>query len=287
VEFLAILIAVAVMRLRGTGAPLQQDGWFFTLRGLLAGKLSGNRRHLALILLPALGALLLQVAVHGRFYGALDLVFFVLVLIYSCGRGNLAQELAAYLQRWNRGDFHAAYRQLATDPAMSLSDDGSVADPVALHELARRRLYYRGFERLFAALFWFFFLGPAGAIAYRSAVLASEAARVEGATGADSVPLRWLEWLPVRICGLVFALVGDFDKGLYAWQRVVVGSRIGTADALDLCGNAALGIQAPAAAQRSDELIVRGTCELQSVLTLGNRALVVWLVIMGLLAMIF
>ncbi len=286
-EFLAILIAVGVLQLRGTGAPLQQDGWFFTLRGLLGDRLSVTTRHVALIALPALLTLLVQLAVEARAYGLAELVFFVVVLIYSLGRGDLALELGAYLQRWSRGDFHAAYRQLVTDPGVRLGEDESVANPGGLHDVARRRLYYRGFERVFAALFWFFFLGPAGAIAYRAAVLANDAARAEAALVGDSAPLHWLEWLPVRICGLVFALVGDFDKGLYAWQRVLADARIATAEALELCGNAALGIAAPVAAETTDELVARGTRELQAIATLAGRALIVWLVVMAALAMIF
>lgn len=286
-EFLAILIAVGVLQLRGNGAPLQEDGWFFTLRGLLHGRMSEGARRIVLILLPALAAVLLQAVVDARLYGLPELVFFIVVLVYSLGRHDLARELETYVQRWERGDFHAAYRQLATDPGIDMGDDASVTDPLALHRLARRLLYYRGFERLFAVLFWFFFLGPAGAIAYRAAVLEHDAAQAEGNRTGGSGPLHWLEWLPVRLCGLLFALVGDFDKGLYGWQRVLGAAQASTADVLEVCGNASLGIADPGPGEGVNELVARAMRELQSIMTLAGRALVAWLVIMGMLAMIF
>lgn len=287
VEFLAILIAIGYLHLRGTGMPLQHDGWFYTLRGLLGTTLSETWRLSALILLPTLVVLVLQLMVHGRFYGVADLAFLVVALIYSLGRGNLAHELDEYLQRWNRGDFQAAYRQLATDPGIGLAEDDGIANPVALHVAARRRLYYRGFERGFVVLFWFFFLGPAAAVAYRMAVLAYDVKCAEARANIDFALLRWLEWLPVRLCGLAFALVGNFDRGLWAWQRVFADSRMPSPEALEACGNAALGFDATDADESKDALIVRGTRELQAIASLGGRALILWLVIMGMLAMIF
>ncbi len=286
-EFLAILIAVAIMHLRGTGMPLQQDGWFHTLRGLLAPYLAEGPRQVVLVVLPTLVVLVLQAVLDGRFYGLAELVFFVVVLIYSLGRGRLTEELGEYLLRWSRSDFQAAYRQLATDPGVGLGEDDGITNPAALHAVARRQLYYRGFERGFVVLFWFFFLGPAGAVVYRMAALVNAMRRAEGLASEDSTLLRWIEWLPVRVCGLAFALVGHFDRALYAWQRVMGNSRIATAEALELCGNAALDLDVPADGEDRAALIERGTRELQAVASLGGRAFILWLVIMGLLAMIF
>ena len=52
-------------------------------------------------------------------------------------------------------------------------------DPRTLHMHARRHLYYRSFERLFAVLFWFVVLGPAGALVYRLAALDQARLRLE------------------------------------------------------------------------------------------------------------
>lgn len=321
-EFLAILVALAILQLRGS-APLQQDRWYAVYRRWIAARLGGIARQAVLILVPVIAVVLLQRAASGRVFGLAELALFVLVLLYAMGRGNLAAALTDYLQRWSRGDFQAAFRQLSTEAAAGLPGPDAVVHPQALHELARRRLYYRHFERLFAVLFWFVVLGPAGALAYRIAVLEHEASRgdtgvpadaasaavVEPVGGAvddavaiavvepapDAVPaaveestlLRWIEWLPARLAGISFALVGDFDACLYAWQRVMAETRIATAEALERCGNAALVFAAPEAEESTDALIARGSRELQAIENLNGRALLVWLVLIAALAMIF
>lgn len=323
-EFLAILVALAILQLLGS-APLQQDRWYAVYRRWIAARLRGIPRQAVLILVPVVAVLLLQRAASGRFFGLAELALFVLVLLYALGRGNLAAALTDYLQRWSRGDFQAAFRQLSAEAASGLPEPDAVVHPQALHELARRRLYYRHFERLFAVLFWFVVLGPAGALAYRIAVLEHEASRgetgvpaepesaavavVEPVGGAvddvaaaavaepalhavpvaaeESTLLRWIEWLPARLAGISFALVGDFDACLYAWQRVLTETRLATAEALERCGNAALTFAVPDAEETTDTLIARGSRELQAIENLNSRALLVWLVLIAALAMIF
>lgn len=329
-EFLAILVALGIVQLRGS-TPLQHDRWYAGYRRWVAARLHGIPRQAVLILVPVIAVVLLQRAASGRLFGLAELVLFVLVLLYALGRGNLAAALTDYLQRWSRGDFQAAFRQLSTEAAGGLPEPDAVVHPQALHELACRRLYYRHFERLFAVLFWFVVLGPAGALAYRIVVLEREASRGEsgmpaGAASAavveplggavddvaaaavddvevgavaepalEAVPaaveesalLRWIEWLPARLAGISFALVGDFDACLYAWQRVMAEARLATAEALERCGNAALTFAAPAVEATTDTLIARGSRELQAIENLNSRALLVWLAIIAALAMIF
>lgn len=286
-EFLAILIALAVMQLRGSGAPFQGDAWFQAWRARVAPRLQGIPRQLALILLPALVVLLLQRAAAGRLFGVAELILCIVALLYSFGRGNLATALTDYLHRWSRGDFQAAFQQLNQEAASQLPEQDAVAHPQALHELARKRLYYRSFERVLAALFWFFVLGPAGAVAYRLAVLEHDAARHDAQPAAEGRLLHWLEWLPARLAGISFALVGHFDDCLYAWQRVLTDTRVATVDVLQACGGAALLLPTPADEESTDALIGRGTRELQAIENLFSRALLVWLAIIAALVMIF
>jgi membrane protein required for beta-lactamase induction len=287
VEFLAILIALAILHLHGSVAPLQYDGWFRVLRQRVAARLSGARLLLVLVFLPAFVVFLGQRAAEGRLYGLAELGLFLVALFYALGRGNLAAALTDYLQRWSRGDFEAAFQQLSEEASAQVPEQEAVANPQALHQVARRRLYYRGFERVFAVLFWFGVLGPAGAVGYRLAVLEGEAARGSSDALPDSVLVHWLEWVPARLAGICFGLVGDFDACLYAWQRVLGDARIATVDALESCGNAALGLLPPAADESADALIARGTREMRAVDNLYRRALLAWLVIIAALAMIF
>ena len=63
--------------------------------------------------------------------------------------------------------------------------------------------------------------GPAGALVYRLAALDRAMVRAEASGEAQGLALvHWLDWLPVRLAGLGFALVADFDACTKAWRRL-------------------------------------------------------------------
>lgn len=305
-ELLALLIALALYGLWGSGGPLQQDGWFVTLHRALAQWLSGSALQLVAVLGPALATLLLLVVIDDALFGLLGLALLTALLLWAFGRGNLGAALAEYLERWSRGDFQAAFELLQASGA----DDRpapDVADPAALHALARQRLYYRDFERVFAVLFWFVALGAAGAIAYRLAALehrhgaapaaAGEPQTVEGEPEAAAtvvppavhggLPLMfWMDWVPARLLAVSYALVGDFDACLYRWRAALDDRALVAPAVLEDCGNAALQIGHAPAEETRESLISRGAAELESVVVLHRRALLVWLVVIALVSMI-
>ncbi|MBU6993563.1 regulatory signaling modulator protein AmpE [Ferrovum myxofaciens] len=72
------------------------------------------------------------------------------------------------------------------------------------------------YQRFFAPLFWFFLLpGGWGPLLYCGTALLVEAE-------PDGLFYRrmqaGLDWTPVRLLALTFALVGDFEEALYAWR---------------------------------------------------------------------
>jgi AmpE protein len=282
VEFLALMVALGVYAYRGDGAPVQHDAWFRSLRGVLADRMSGKGLRIAAIVLPVAVLELVYLWMGGILGGLPEFLLLVVVLVYSLGRGNLSAAVSEYLERWSRGDFQAAHQQLMDDPDASSLEP--VENPSALHAAARRRLYYRSFERLYAVVFWFVLGGPAAALAYRLAWLQEDVASPEAAATPDDFPLRdWLEWLPARLLALSFALVGDFDACLRRWRDVFSGSGHASVDVLESCGNAALGLQEGFDAESPEQLVLRGAAEIESVQVLHRRALVVWLVVVAFL----
>ena len=284
-ELLAILIALGLFGLWGSGGPVQRDGWFVALHRGLAGWLGGGVLRVTAVILPSLAVGLLHLWVRDALYGLASLLLLVVVLLYAFGRGNLGVATADYLERWSRGDFQAAYQLLrATGDAPG--DAEPVAVPRELHALARSRYYYAAFERRFAVLFWFLVLGPAGAMAYRLAALESAQARPTDTPATGLALVHWLDWLPVRLLGISYALVGDFDAGLDRWRTLLDDTRTPAAAVLEACGNAAqrLGADAPPD-EPVESLIARGAAELESIEVLHRRALLVWMVVIALLVM--
>ena len=273
-EFIALLIVIALLQVWGSGGPVQRDEWFLGIRNWLGGWFDGAPRQLVVILIPTLALVAIKQTLDDRGYGLAELVLLVVVLLYSMGRGDLSDAIARYLDRWRRGDFQAAYEQLRAEARQRLPED-AVSNPQSLHRIVRSRVYYRSYERLFAVLFWFALGGAAGAFAYRLTVLDREAQR-EGDTALPI--LYWLDWIPARLTALSFALIGNFDACYREWRQLFGYSRLPAVDLLERCGNAALGIDDPGIVEEetAEQLILRGSRQIEAVELLQRRTVVVW-----------
>lgn len=219
-NFLSIIAALALVQWWGSGAPLQRDQWFYSwiervqtwelLKTHSAGRL------LVAILGPCL-ALWLVIWGLACWWGT-GWVFFVAVpvLLYSLGRGEFTAQVKAYLLASKRGDSVAASQAVAQlQGDLPSADQASADDWETLNREALSIISYRGFERMFAVLFWFLILGPVGALLYRLSALYLE-------RQPDSFAERWLwllEWPAVRLMGFTLAMAGNFDTCFSRWQR--------------------------------------------------------------------
>ena len=134
-ELLAILLALGVFGVRGDGGAIQSDGWFGGFRAWLSRWVNGRVLQLGCVLLPAALVSVIYAKIDDAIFGLAGLVFLLLVLVYSFGRGNLGALYAGYLERWSRGDFQAAWRVIG-EP--DVNDAESVREPAELHAVARR-----------------------------------------------------------------------------------------------------------------------------------------------------
>lgn len=271
---LTILIVIASLQFWGSGGPLQQDHWFRKWHDWLKTYASeGTPAHLiATALLPGLLIGAVVAIVGGQFWGLGELILGVVVLLYSLGRGDLSAELADYLDSWNRGDFAGAFVKLSRT-SFGLE---SVETAIEVHRVARNRLYMRGFERLFAVIFWFLVLGPAGALVYRLI-------RLYPSDEEASRELRWrvlqvVDWIPARLVACGFSVIGDFEGCRKQLTTLVPSVDVPNATLLEQCGNAALGFETEFSEDEKDdsELLLLGRQQLEAVEVLYRRSLVMW-----------
>jgi membrane protein required for beta-lactamase induction len=96
----------------------------------------------------------------------------------------------------------------------------------------------------------------------------------------------WMDWVPSRLLAVSYALVGDFDACLYRWRAALDDRALGAPVVLEDCGNAALRIGDGADEETRESLIARGASELESIVVLHRRALLVWLVVIALVSMV-
>jgi len=145
--------------------------------------------------------------------------------------------------------------------------------------------------------------GPAGAVLYRLTVLL--AGQWQGATvtlighplASFGQPVRrllfWLDWIPVRLTALTFAVVGDFEDAVYCWRTQAkqwpsIHDGILLASAAGALGIRVGGVMADSSGKPEfrPELGMGEPADtdiLPSAIGLVWRALLVWLVVLLLL----
>jgi AmpE protein len=212
--FLSLVAVLAIVYWLGSASILQYDGWFKWLINRLQkipGASAAPALPLILALLIPLVVLVLAFLLVHQLAGKQWLFFlYVPVLLYSLGRGNILMDAQEYIALASRGDSVAAAQLL--DRLRSSDPVAGVSDWRGLHTEALKVFAYRGFERMFAVLFWFFIAGPFGALIYRLSVLCRDFSTAGSDAAAIATKWLWLLELPaVRLMGVTWAFVGNFE----------------------------------------------------------------------------
>src|SRR2546423_1504635 len=180
----------------------------------------------------ALLALLPPVAVAAAGFWALDavhpflgLIWNVVILYLLVGFRHFSHAFTAIGDALKTGDAIAARKRLVAWRGA----DASAATAEEIPKLAIEQGIEDSYRHVFGTLFWFLVLpGPGGAVLYRLTVLL--AAQWQGAAvtpvghqlASFGRPVQrllyWLDWIPVRLTALTFAVVGDFEDAVYCWR---------------------------------------------------------------------
>ena len=128
-------------------------------------------------------------------------------------------------------DIQLALRMGELDRARRLLEEwrGQRAERLCSSEIARLSIeqgILSSHRHVFAPLFWFLALGPAGAVLYRLALVTQQdwghaGSPVEGHPQFVEFSRRAfhvLDWLPARMTAATFAIVGDFEDAVYCWR---------------------------------------------------------------------
>lgn len=205
-SFLVLVLVVWIEKFSALRHRVQRDAFF---RGELvrlerSGKLHSWSSLAILVLAPVALLVMVLHVLEPVAYGLLVLPVHLLVLLYSLGRGDAKAALGPLRDAWHRGDEQAALHVAERDLGLHAEGADDLLGQVQ-HYLAWQ--VYQGF---FAVIFWYCLLGPAGALAYRLLALSVAHSR-HTALQVRAERLRHLmDWLPVRVLGASFALVGHF-----------------------------------------------------------------------------
>ena len=248
--------------------------------------------------------------IANHIHPALGLLVNVGVLYLLMGFRHFSHSVSVIVAALKGGDIAAARRALA-------EWRGGVAADIASQDVARlaiERGLADAYRQVFGVLFWFMVLpGPVGAVLYRAAVLLADEWKgvVPGADVSAPVRslsvfgeparqlLRWVDWIPVRLTALSFAVVGDFEDAVYCWRTQASAWPVAhggfTYGILLASGAGALGVHlgGPVHAAGGDidprpEIGVGDPVEadvLPSAVGLVWRALILWLLLVFLLSL--
>ncbi|MFJ4388615.1 regulatory signaling modulator protein AmpE [Pseudomonas soli] len=205
-SFLVLVLALWVEKFSALRQRLQRDGFYLgeLVRLERSGKVHPWWTLSILILAPVALLVLLLHVLEPVAYGLLALPVHLLVLVYSLGRGDVKAALGPFRDAWRRGDEQAALHVAERDLGLAADDAQSLIKRVQGH------LLWQAYQSFFAVIFWYFLLGPAAALAYRLLALTMDNSRQPALQSLAGQLRHAMDWLPVRVMTVSFALVGNF-----------------------------------------------------------------------------
>ena len=207
-SFLAMIIALVLLQVWGSGSRVQYDEWLERLQSSLKGLgLSSTASLLLSIVAPVTAVSIVLDLLEPILFGLVWIAATVVILLYSFGRGDFQVLLTRYRSYCEKEDFEGAYLHAQSELGNDAGDQAADSPGEFLLQIQRFMLY-EGYQRWFAVLFYFVVLGPEAALAYRLLHLA-----ISTPASGEGMAQRLLfiaDWVPVRLLAATFTLTGDF-----------------------------------------------------------------------------
>lgn len=180
---------------------------------------------------------------------------------------------------------------------------GRSADEFGATEIARASIEQTlscSHKNLFGVIAWFVVLGPAGAVLYRFSQLLSQKwggldVHEFGQFGKFTAEaFELLDWVPLRLTAVSFAVVGDFEDAVYCWRAQAANWLQPGIGIVLASGAGALGVKLGEPLHAGGSIVFRPELGLgdeadadylDSAVSLIWRTVVLWLVLLLLLTL--
>lgn len=219
--FFSLLAALVLEHTHPLRRPLLHFEYFARFAALLREKLDGGEQlHGAIAWCASVLPIAFLVWLVGDWLASLNFL-----LGWAWGVGVLYLTMGLKYYSSIAEDIADKLRADRLDEARKALQDwrGGDADEFGPRELASvtiEQLFAHSHRQTFGVLFWFILLGPAGAVLFRLASVLS--LRWREATPQFSVAVvkifHALNWVPVRLTALTYAVAGNFEDALYCWR---------------------------------------------------------------------
>jgi adenosylcobinamide-phosphate synthase len=311
--FFSILCALLIEQLK----PLRADNQIyaeikrFAMRieaSFNAGQVSHGRMGWFLMM----GALMLPTAVIYwvlMYYGLVFAAFAwnVLIVYLTLGFRHYSHYFTSIQFALNAGDDATARALLAEWTKL----DTVGMDSQEIARIAVEKSLVTTHRNVFGVFFWFLMpVGPACAVMYRVAEYVARAwnepehMRNEEFGKFAARAFYWIDWIPVRLTAIAFAVVGNFEDSVYAWRNFAGRWSDESKGIILAAGGGAMGVRLGTPAENAPQLLPADAATvdlseseaevlpgeepnvraLQSTVGLVWRALLLWMLLLLLLS---
>ncbi len=222
-KLIVILICFALQRYWRPQIALHSRHW---LERYLASLLARIKPHtfisylifVFILIVPfALVAGIIDFSLHGLFYNLFTFIFNLLVLWYCLDASDIRNQLKDFFRAAEAGNLTQA-QNLGEEYAIS----NRIAPGANVFRAVTRAIFLRADQHIFGILFWYIVLGPVGAVLYYLVDYLVDHRQLLAEEPKVILPslLRLqgiLDWLPNRLTGLTYALVGHFGYAFSRW----------------------------------------------------------------------
>ncbi len=297
-EFILVLASVFLLSHSGWLTRLHQDDWFETGKEVVYGfsfpKLAAD---FLLVAIPLVIVFVVSDKLGQHWLGLLSFFVAGIVFFYSLGRTKHDQHIEHFQECLSRDDQQGAFNAVH-----EFIDENQVEGYPQLQTLFEKGLLHHRFDRWFVIVFWFLLTGPVGALAYRILAFLDESSADDGlyrykrvtisgvtteehAAGEDSNAqpavtasqlLYILEWVPARLMGISFGLVGQFS-GFAGQLPTALDVKARSADCLHNCALLALDYQSASDETDSAAALLR----LKAIERLIRHSMILWVALVA------
>jgi cobalamin biosynthesis protein CobD/CbiB len=299
-SFLSILITLLIEQARPLSPRNAAHRAYVRYVNSLGSHFNAGERDQGTVawLLAVLPWVLVTMAIH-YFLRDISLVaawiWNVAVLYLTMGFRQFSHAFTEIVESLRTGDLDRARELLTEFRGESAAEySGNEIAKVAIEEGL-----VNSHRHVFGVIFWFLILpGPSGALLYRMAGLLEQkwgarAAQEYGDFGRFAQRMfHYLDWIPVRLTAMSFAIAGDFEDAVYCWRAQAEAWLDPEQGVVLASGAGALGVRL------GETLHHNGTVNFRPELGLGDeadvnsmtsavgmiwRTLVIWMFILALL----
>ncbi|HVY07111.1 MAG TPA: CobD/CbiB family protein [Burkholderiales bacterium] len=299
-SFLSILLTLLIEQARPLTPRNAIHRWYLRYVNSLGNHFNAGQQDQGMVawLLAVLPWVAVSMAIH---YFLLDIsilaawIWNVAVLYVTMGFRQFSHVFTEIVEALRVGDIDKARALLTEFRGESAAEyNGTEISKVAIEEGL-----INSHRHVFGVIFWFMILpGPSGAVLYRLA------GSLEQRWGTRSIEdygdfgkftqkiFHYLDWIPVRLTAMSFAIAGDFEDAVYCWRSQATTWTDPEQGVVLASGAGALGVRL------GETLHHHGTVSFRPELGLGDdadvntmasaigllwRALVIWMFILALM----